>query len=114
MRSSCRPGPDSVFVTGIVGQVDLEKRELQIVSAGHQPPSVLIEGSPVPLPPECLTRPWGLDFDSPWEVGQVALGQGDWSILCYTDGVTEGPRRRGLARCAAGRRLSPRACPAVR
>jgi len=84
--------PDSVFVTGIVGQVDLEKRELQIVSAGHQPPSMLVDGRPVALPAECLTRPWGLDFDSPWEVGQVSLGQGDWSILCYTDGVTEGPR----------------------
>jgi len=84
--------PESVFVTGIVGQIDLEKRELQIVSAGHLPPSLLVGGRPVSLPPECQTRPWGLDFDSPWEVGQVSLGGGDWSILCYTDGVIEGGR----------------------
>jgi serine phosphatase RsbU (regulator of sigma subunit) len=82
---------ESVFVTGIVGQIDLEERELQIVSAGHQPPSLLVSGRPTALPPECLTRPWGLDFDSPWSVGRVALG-GDWSILCYTDGITEGGR----------------------
>src|SRR5262249_10550595 len=81
--------PASVFVTGVAGQVDLAKRELQIVSAGHQPPSILADGRAVSLPPQCLTRPWGLDFDSPWEVGHLAMG-GDWSILCYTDGITEG------------------------
>jgi serine phosphatase RsbU (regulator of sigma subunit) len=84
--------PESVFVTGLVGRIDLEKRELEIVSAGHHPPSVLRDGRPVALPPECMTRPWGLDFDSPWEVGRVALGDGDWSLLCYTDGVIEGGR----------------------
>jgi serine phosphatase RsbU (regulator of sigma subunit) len=82
--------PESVFVTGIVGQVDLERREMEIVSAGHQPPSILVNGRPVSLPPECMTRPWGLDFDSPWTVGKVDLSDGDWSILCYTDGVTDG------------------------
>ena len=40
-------------------------------------------------PRQCLTRPWGLEFDSPWEVGRLPLGR-DWSILCYTDGITEG------------------------
>ena len=84
--------PESVFVTGIVGQIDLEKRELEIVSAGHQPPSLLLDGRPVSLPAECMTRPWGLDFDSPWEVGKVSLGDGEWSLLCYTDGLTESGR----------------------
>jgi serine phosphatase RsbU (regulator of sigma subunit) len=83
---------EAAFVTGIVGEIDLEKCELRVVSAGHLPPSILVAGRPVELPPACQTRPWGLDFDSPWQVGQVALGH-DWSILCYTDGVTEdGPR----------------------
>jgi serine phosphatase RsbU (regulator of sigma subunit) len=84
--------PEQVFVTGVVGRIDLEKRELEVVSAGHQPPSLLVDGRPVSLPQQCMTRPWGLDFDSPWEVGKVALGAGDWSILCYTDGLTEGGR----------------------
>jgi serine phosphatase RsbU (regulator of sigma subunit) len=84
--------PESVFVTGIVGQIDLARRELQIVSAGHLAPSILVGGKPVSLPPVCQTRPWGLDFDSPWEVGRVPLGEGDWSILCYTDGVIESDR----------------------
>jgi serine phosphatase RsbU (regulator of sigma subunit)/pSer/pThr/pTyr-binding forkhead associated (FHA) protein len=84
--------PESVFVTGIVGQIDLARRELQIVSAGHLAPSLLVGGQPVKLPAACQTRPWGLDFDSPWEVGRVPLGEGDWSILCYTDGVIENER----------------------
>jgi serine phosphatase RsbU (regulator of sigma subunit)/pSer/pThr/pTyr-binding forkhead associated (FHA) protein len=84
--------PESVFVTGLVGQIDLARRELQIVSAGHLAPSILVGGRPVSLPPVCQTRPWGLDFDSPWEVGRVPLGEGDWSILCYTDGVIENER----------------------
>jgi serine phosphatase RsbU (regulator of sigma subunit) len=87
--------PESVFVTGLVGQIDLEKRQLQIVSAGHPSPSLLIGGRSVSLPKECRTRPWGLDFDSPWQVGQVSLGSGDWSILCYTDGVIEGGKPDG-------------------
>jgi serine phosphatase RsbU (regulator of sigma subunit) len=82
--------PESVFVTGIVGQIDLERRELEIVSAGHLAPSILVGGRPASLPPGCQTRPWGLDFDSPWELGRMPLGDGDWSILCYTDGVIEG------------------------
>jgi serine phosphatase RsbU (regulator of sigma subunit) len=85
--------PESVFVTGIVGRVDLARGELQVVSAGHLAPSILVDGRPVELPPRCLTRPWGLDFDSPWEAGTVALGGGDWSILCYTDGITEAGAR---------------------
>jgi sigma-B regulation protein RsbU (phosphoserine phosphatase) len=78
------------FVTGLVGQIDLDKNELQVVSAGHQLPSILVGGQPASLSTECLTRPWGLDFDCPWQVGHLALGAGDWSILCYTDGITEG------------------------
>ncbi|HEX5270505.1 MAG TPA: SpoIIE family protein phosphatase, partial [Gemmataceae bacterium] len=84
--------PDSVFVTGLVGHIDLARREMQIVSAGHQRPSILVGGQPVPLPSACQTRPWGLDFDHPWETGRISLGEGDWSILCYTDGVVESER----------------------
>lgn len=81
------------FVTGVVGQLDLARRRLQLVSAGHQPPSVLAGGRVVPLPPACQTRPWGLDFECPWEVCDISLGDDDWSILCYTDGITDAAKR---------------------
>jgi serine phosphatase RsbU (regulator of sigma subunit) len=85
------------FVTGVVGQIDLARHELQIVSAGHVLPSILVGGKPVPVPPECQTRPWGLDFESPWRVGRIALGPADWSIICYTDGILDGGARTGDA-----------------
>lgn len=77
------------FVTGLIGQVDLEANELQLVIAGHHPPSILIDGHPVEVPDDCRTRPWGLDFDSEWQVGRIPLGAGTWSVLCYTDGVID-------------------------
>jgi len=83
------------FVTGLVGQVDLHRNELQIVSAGHLPPSILLDGKPVELPDHCQTRPWGIGFDCPWEVGRIPLGSGDWSILCFTDGITDAAARAG-------------------
>jgi serine phosphatase RsbU (regulator of sigma subunit)/pSer/pThr/pTyr-binding forkhead associated (FHA) protein len=77
----------STFVTGLAGQIDLARNELLLVSAGHDPPSILVDGKPVLPPAHCQTRPWGLDFDSEWQVGRIPLGRGDWSILCFTDGV---------------------------
>jgi serine phosphatase RsbU (regulator of sigma subunit) len=81
------------FVTGLVGQIDLAKRELEIVSAGHPLPSILLNGKPATLPEECQTRPWGLDFPAPWQVGRLSLGPSDWSILCYTEGITDSKSR---------------------
>jgi hypothetical protein len=77
------------FVTGLVGQIDLGERELQLVIAGHHPPSILCGGKTMSVPKECQTRPWGLDFESTWQVGRIALGDNDWSVLCYTDGVID-------------------------
>jgi serine phosphatase RsbU (regulator of sigma subunit) len=54
-----------------------------------------VDGQQVLLPETCQTRPWGLDFESPWHVGQVELGDAEWSLLCFTDGVTEAVVRSG-------------------
>jgi len=83
------------FVTGIVGQIDLNARRLDLVSAGHHLPSILVGGRRVTLPETCQTRPWGLDFDCPWQIGKVDFGDEDWSILCFTDGITEAETKAG-------------------
>jgi serine phosphatase RsbU (regulator of sigma subunit) len=83
------------FVTGIVGQIDLNAGRLDLVSAGHHLPSILVGGRPVTLPETCQTRPWGLDFECPWHVGQVEFGDEDWSVLCFTDGITEAETKDG-------------------
>ena len=98
-----RQARGDTFVTGIVGELDLRRGELSAVSAGPPPPSILVAGRPAPLPICCLTRPWGLEMESCWEVGRVALGRGPWSILCYTDGITDAALQRldGARRVAA-------------
>jgi serine phosphatase RsbU (regulator of sigma subunit) len=86
-------GADS-FVTGMVGVLDLNASELHLVSAGHPLPSVLVDGQPIEVPDRCLTRPWGIDLQSSWEVSKLSLKGKRWSILSYTDGVTDaGPDR---------------------
>ncbi len=81
------------FVTGLVGLLDLQQRELSLVSAGHPLPSILLDGHMVEVPDSCLTRPWGLDLASLWQVGRLPLAGKRWSILCYTDGITDAAAR---------------------
>jgi serine phosphatase RsbU (regulator of sigma subunit) len=88
----CQARSDT-FVTGLIGLLDLRTQELSMVSAGHPLPSVLVDGKPVLLPENAVTRPWGLDLESSWEVGKVSLKGNHWSILCYTDGITDAAAR---------------------
>jgi hypothetical protein len=82
-----------IFVTGLVGCLDLQRKELALVCAGHPLPSILVDGIPVDLPDRCRTRPWGLEIPTTWEVGSIPLAGRDWSILCYTDGITDAAAR---------------------
>jgi serine phosphatase RsbU (regulator of sigma subunit) len=82
-----------VFVTGLVGHLDLAQRRLQLVCAGHPLPSVLVDGRFVDIPENCQTRPWGLDLETNWEVGNIDLRGRSWSILTYTDGITDAAAR---------------------
>jgi serine phosphatase RsbU (regulator of sigma subunit) len=99
-----RAARGDTFVTGMVGVVDLRTRELQLVSAGHPLPSVLVDGKPLEIPEGCLTRPWGLDIESFWEVSRLPLHGKRWSILCYTDGITDAAARS--QRAFGARRIS--------
>jgi len=85
--------PSGAYVTGLLGEIDLRRGEVCLASAGHMPPSIVVNGRPVPVPEGCQTRPWGLQFECPWEVGRLSLGHGPWSILCYTDGITDAAAR---------------------
>jgi serine phosphatase RsbU (regulator of sigma subunit) len=78
-----------MFVTGVVGHLDLRDRHLHLVCAGHPLPSILVDGRPVAIPDECQTRPWGLDVETGWQASKLPLAGRSWSILGYTDGVTD-------------------------
>jgi serine phosphatase RsbU (regulator of sigma subunit) len=88
-----RQARGDTFVTGMVGLIDLNLKELQVVSAGHPLPSILVDGKNLTIPEQSLTRPWGLDIESYWEVGRLSLQGKHWSILCYTDGITDAAAR---------------------
>jgi Stage II sporulation protein E (SpoIIE)/FHA domain len=93
------------FVTGLIGLLHLNTSELLVVSAGHPAPSILVDGQPVDVPHQCLTRPWGIELHSSWEVGKLCLKGKRWSILSYTDGVTDvGANRTQVL--SAGKRVT--------
>lgn len=96
-----RENAGNLFVTAIIGFLDLTNGELTWVNAGHDPPFLLRPGaSPKPLdvgggPPLCAVD------DFPFEAERMRLNPGD-SLLFYTDGVAEAadPEQQlyGLAR----------------
>ena len=96
----------------MVGQIDLERRELESCRPATRRRRSWWAAGRCALPPGCQTRPWGLDFDSPGRSAGVPLGE-DWSILCYTDGVIENERPQDSLERRAGRRLPPGQRPPV-
>ncbi|MCC6418732.1 MAG: SpoIIE family protein phosphatase [Gemmataceae bacterium] len=94
-----------MFVTGVVGHLDLRDRWLDLVSAGHPLPSILVDGKPVVIPDHCQTRPWGLEaVETSWEVGRLSLQGDGFSILTYTDGITDAAVR--VQRVFGARRIT--------
>jgi hypothetical protein len=89
------------YVTGLLGEMDLRRGEVWLASAGHLPPSIVVNGEPVKVPGQSQTRPWGLPFEVPWEPARVSLAEGPWSILCFTDGITDAASRTSGARVVA-------------
>jgi phosphoserine phosphatase RsbU/P len=87
-RSLCRDNDAGMFVTAVVGALDLAGGELAFALAGHEPP-VLV---PADGPPEALGaeggRVLGLIEESEFPVNRLRLGHGD-AVVLYTDGVSE-------------------------
>jgi serine phosphatase RsbU (regulator of sigma subunit) len=78
---------DAHFVTGIVGELDLESGRFSWCSAGHPQP-LLLRGSKVVKTLESDGgAPWGLSW-SPWTVNVEQLEPGD-SVVLLTDGMVE-------------------------
>jgi serine phosphatase RsbU (regulator of sigma subunit) len=80
----------SEFVTGQLGQLNVETGKLQWTNAGHPLPLLIRGGHVIGDLPCVPTRPWGLDSTGAHpQIAQVALEPGD-AVLFYTDGVIEG------------------------
>jgi serine phosphatase RsbU (regulator of sigma subunit) len=111
-----RENPASLFVTAIVGVINVRTGEIQFCSVGHEAPILLRANEP----PRSLNGAGGpplcVDEDFPYTTERLQL-QPDDMLVMVTDGVTEAQDARqnfyGLARVltylstVAGRQLSP-------
>jgi sigma-B regulation protein RsbU (phosphoserine phosphatase) len=93
-RSLCRDNDAGMFVTAVVGVLDLTSGELALAVAGHEPP-VLV---PADGTPELVSveggRVLGLIEASEFPLNRLRLGQGD-AVVLYTDGVSEAQDAEG-------------------
>jgi len=75
-------------LTIIIGVLDTETEQLYYVVAGHLPLLVLLhENKAVFLPGS--GKPVGLFEKAKWEVSQVSLPEGKYSLLLFSDGILE-------------------------
>jgi sigma-B regulation protein RsbU (phosphoserine phosphatase) len=87
-RDLCRDNDECMFVTMVVGVLDLESGRLALASAGHEFPLTVAPGRST----ELLLVPGGpalgLDMSARFEEQETVFSPGD-GIVFYTDGITE-------------------------
>lgn len=83
--------PEALFVTMLIGVLDLESGLLTLVNAGHDSPWLIHpDGSMAHLdsPPDAGGPPICMVDDFPYQAQQAQLAPGD-ALVMYTDGITE-------------------------
>jgi sigma-B regulation protein RsbU (phosphoserine phosphatase) len=85
----CRNTDSHVFVTGVLGVLDVRSGAVEYVSAGHPAPILLARGRAWHVPVEHNSLPLGVEPDEPFEVQRIEPANGTQAVLFYTDGMTE-------------------------
>ena len=88
-------GHGETFVTGIVGLCDLASHSLSLLSAGHPWPSICCRDATHDPVEEACSFPWGSFPGRELTPARLELPPGDWSLVAYTDGLTETPMPGG-------------------
>jgi len=86
-----------VFTTLCMVSLDPPRERATVRLAGHPPPLLLTGGTTAALHPAPPGPPLGVLTDAAWPSFEVALPDA-WSLLLYTDGVTDGRIGRGSER----------------
>jgi serine phosphatase RsbU (regulator of sigma subunit) len=86
---------EDVFATIATVTVNLDSGETDIRLAGHPPP-LLIEGGEATTVPAQYGPVLGVFEQAERRASHIRLGESDWSLLLYTDGLIEG--RSGAGR----------------
>jgi sigma-B regulation protein RsbU (phosphoserine phosphatase) len=93
-RSLCRQNDAGMYVTAVCGVLDAASRQVQLATAGHDPPVIVrMGGHPAPLEAEG-GRVLGLIEFGDYPVSTVTLGAGE-ALVMYTDGVSEAQNPAG-------------------
>lgn len=90
-RELASSNPEALFVTLLIGVLDLESGLLTLVNAGHDSPWLICpDGSMAHLdsPPDAGGPPICMVDDFPYQAQQAQLAPGD-ALVMYTDGITE-------------------------
>lgn len=83
--------PEALFVTALIGVLDIDSGLLTLVNAGHDAPWLIQrDGQMQPLtsPPDAGGPPLCMIDDFPYGAQQAQLTPGD-TLVMYTDGITE-------------------------
>lgn len=111
----CRSNDSNMFVTFLVGNLDLYSGVLRFGNAGHDKPFVV--GKDISLLPSQANLPLGVFPDTHFQEQTITLDPGT-TLLLYTDGLTEAkdPQRQQFGRtrvtevlkaCVSGGNASP-------
>lgn len=95
-RILARDNASGMFVTVLMGQVDLQSGLLSLASAGHDPPMLRSCGGAVERVPMETGPALGFEEEACYPQIQLHLGAGD-SLLMFTDGLSEAENPAGDA-----------------
>lgn len=83
-----RDNPEALFVTAMVGILDVRTGDLVLCSAGHEAPILLRRGEPARSLETAGGPPFCVIDNFPYDANRLLLQAGDL-LVCITDGVTE-------------------------
>lgn len=93
-RLVCRNTAPHVFITALLGTLDVHSGHLQYVSAGHPGPILLGDRRP-PAADEQNSLPLGIEPQETYVVREIERDQHAGAVLFFTDGLIEASDRQG-------------------
>ena len=88
-------GRGETFVSGVLGHCDLHKGTLSLLSAGHPWPSIYSGDHSVGCVEDACQLLWGIFPERDPKPCRITVPKADWSLVAYTDGLTENPTTQG-------------------